>query len=474
MLITEIYANAPGRVSDTGKEWLEVYNASDHPVALAGLTVRRIDGSQTPQEAWRILLQQSNVEVPVGGYAIIAQSPDLGLGLCPQIPVHVVADEAFSFKNSGVQQVCVQEPGRPEHCVKLSDSKTFPDGQSRHLPSLDPALGGEIEHWAVEDCPLPDGALGSPGLALGACHQGEFLQMDPWYADWICPDSEEAVAGSLPANNEELVAAWQQEPNQQILALAQQPLPQLDLHVQSQTSHHVAISYQALTPVFGPLVHMSVYASTHPNALDGILIASAVPLPTRPEQNMQVISSVRSLPKGTYTFFARLQGVQGHESIAYAPESIAIDNTTALPNLRIMQAHMEHLSSGRQVVHLSWDVDPGMLGTLTLYARDTADAKSTWQPVVTGLQSQDLGGKYVWYPQSISAKSSFEVYGLLRIPQGSVTSAVVQVQPPEHLPSCQGAAGGAANAGHDAAFVLLWVVYRAALHKTARRKHFYD
>ncbi|MEM7402821.1 MAG: lamin tail domain-containing protein [Myxococcota bacterium] len=480
LLITEVYANAPGRSSDTTREWVELYNVSDHPIALTGLIIRRIDGVKSPKEAWRIVLQQSDVMVPVGGYAIVAQSADLGLGLCPQIPLHVVADERFSLKNSGVQQLCIQQAGQQEQCVQFSDSKTFPDGQSRHLPTVDAALGGQLSDWRTEDCPLPQEALGSPGFAFGACHSDTFSAIDPWYADWICPQlQEDAAQNELDDPSESNNGDAQQQPQPSIepqqtdpklLALAQQPLPQLQLHARQQSPQHVVITCQTATADFGPLLHMDIYASTHPDLLlDGILLATAVAVPTQPQQPTQTAVAVAALPSATYSFFGRLRNVAGQEAHVRAPESIAIDNTIALPNLRITQAEMQQLSSARQAIHLSWSVEPAMLGNLTLYARDTTNSNTDWQTVVTGLPNPDSGGKYVWYPADASEKSRFEVYGLLRVAQGSVTSAQLPVVPAPQPQSCRGATP-AATAGQDTAFVLLWAIYRAAQRSSTRRR----
>src|SRR5690242_943819 len=78
LVITEVFpdfaAPSGGTGTDTGKEWFEIYNASDHPLDLAGLTVThsRPDGSMAKTH------KMADVTIAPGQYFTLGNAtPDL-------------------------------------------------------------------------------------------------------------------------------------------------------------------------------------------------------------------------------------------------------------------------------------------------------------------------------------------------------------------------------------------------------------
>jgi len=176
LVITEVFADyaAPmgGTGADEGKEWFEVYNASDRPIELAGLAIihGRPDGSATPKQHL-----VTSITVAPGQYLTLGNSvKDL---LPAYIDYGYGADLGDLFNTDG---------GKLElRCgTSLIDEATYESvrsGHSRQLTSAmapDYTLNDSATNWCeAKDSEFEANNFGTPGtdndcrpIVIGQCN----------------------------------------------------------------------------------------------------------------------------------------------------------------------------------------------------------------------------------------------------------------------------------------------------------------
>jgi hypothetical protein len=158
VIINEIMQN-PKVVSDASGEWVELFNATDHPVDLNGWTLRD-EGSD---------LHRINNGGPLwlapGGFIVLGRSAD------PFVNGSVAVDyayRAFTLGNADDEVILLDGLGTEIDRVAYDGGLSFPDpdGASMALvsPALDNALG-QNWHASVSAWAGSAGDLGSPGAA---------------------------------------------------------------------------------------------------------------------------------------------------------------------------------------------------------------------------------------------------------------------------------------------------------------------
>lgn len=168
LIISEIFANGLA-TSDQGQEWFEVFNATTESIDLKDMTVRRLDGTAL-EEGFRFKISaHDHIWVPPGEYFVVAQTRDLGSGLCLNIPHVVVREPTFVLQNSGLQSLCIKPVNQPEDCAQFSNSKTFPKGHSRFFSGNTLKGNDALANWQVEDCSFFFGNHATPGKAAQQC-----------------------------------------------------------------------------------------------------------------------------------------------------------------------------------------------------------------------------------------------------------------------------------------------------------------
>lgn len=174
VIISEVYSNAPGRQTDKGQEWFEIYNIGDEEIELGGAIIRRLDG-QKLNEAWKLQLPASSLALAPKQYAIIAQKIDLGIGVCLSTPTLIIDNNNFSFKNSGIQNLCIQVKDTEEKCTRISNNDKFPDGSSYYNMASELYLPEERIILKISDCEIAPNTFASPGVDSGFCHNNSYL-----------------------------------------------------------------------------------------------------------------------------------------------------------------------------------------------------------------------------------------------------------------------------------------------------------
>jgi Lamin Tail Domain len=176
LVITEVFADfkAPtgGSGVDDGKEWFEIYNASDRPVELEGLRIdhSRPDGSKVNSH---VMLA---VTIAPGQYFTLANAtPDL-------VPAYIdygYSTDLGDFFNSDGGKLALA-CGDTE--IDSATYEAVKEGKSRQLTSAtfpDYILNDDINSWCeAKDTEFETGNFGTPGgendctpVIVGACNE---------------------------------------------------------------------------------------------------------------------------------------------------------------------------------------------------------------------------------------------------------------------------------------------------------------
>jgi len=157
LIVTEIMAN-PDAVYDSDGEWFEVYNVTDHPIQMMGLTIRDDDFDSH--------VIGSSLVVPSYGYVVLGNNanPSENGGLT----VDYVYGGSWYLANSGDEVVI-------ESTSELIDWVNYSSTNSGHSRSLDPnfynaADNDNQSNWCIEfTSTYGDGDYGTPGLVNNYC-----------------------------------------------------------------------------------------------------------------------------------------------------------------------------------------------------------------------------------------------------------------------------------------------------------------
>ncbi len=160
--VTEAMVNAPG--SDAGREWIEVYNNSDHAVRLAGLMVATDDGDSVVDEVGEAL--------GAGSYAILAQSLDIESDL----PDALVARYGSVSMDNSADTVSIRLGDTTIAEQSYDEDAGWPLESGASLVLTDPEVGGAnhsvVASWCASESPttlFDDQAYGTPAAANETC-----------------------------------------------------------------------------------------------------------------------------------------------------------------------------------------------------------------------------------------------------------------------------------------------------------------
>jgi len=161
LIITEIMQN-PAAVSDANGEWFEVYNKTDHPIDMLGMTIRD-DGSDSH-------VIGGNLVVPPNGFAVLGRNSDEGTNGGVQVDYNY---GTWSLAN-GEDEVIIESADLLEiDRVEYDGGPNFPDptGASMSLDpgSFDAIANDDGSNWCEATSSYGDGDLGTPGFMNDDC-----------------------------------------------------------------------------------------------------------------------------------------------------------------------------------------------------------------------------------------------------------------------------------------------------------------
>lgn len=161
LVITEYFNDPEG--TDTGQEYIEVYNATRAPVDLRGLTLYagRADGSQEKGYVF-----QSSVQVAAGDYMVLG---DVREGPLPAHVDHAYGDALGSLGNTSgrlglrcgervMDEVPLSAPAK-SGVARGFDGRLAPDSEGND----------DVARWCDATEPFATGMRGSPGAANPPC-----------------------------------------------------------------------------------------------------------------------------------------------------------------------------------------------------------------------------------------------------------------------------------------------------------------
>jgi len=159
VIISEVMWN-PSAVSDDAGEYVELYNTSDSPISLARWSLT--DASDTSP------LVFSDVEIPAGGYIVVAKS---------SVPVdnggidNVVAEIGFSLNQGGDTLTLSDHTDAVIDTVTYGSGWPGGDGVAMELSQdkLDADQNDDISSWCDAETTYGMGDFGTPGVENGDC-----------------------------------------------------------------------------------------------------------------------------------------------------------------------------------------------------------------------------------------------------------------------------------------------------------------
>jgi hypothetical protein len=153
VVISELMKN-PAALADTQGEWIELYNAGNVPLSLAGCTLARGDQSFTFADS---------VVIAPAQYATLANSADPGF-------TPSASYRGLTLPNSGAVSLRLSCGEQLLDAVTLSQAAGNRDGRSLSLSAshLDPAANDVESAWC-EGASAYNGDYGTPGRANPDC-----------------------------------------------------------------------------------------------------------------------------------------------------------------------------------------------------------------------------------------------------------------------------------------------------------------
>lgn len=402
LAITEIFFNAAGTATDVGKEWIEVANLSDAPVALDDVVVERLVGATSPTVDSSVPIDGSGVVLDPGERAVIAQQADLGAAVCVDVPVVVLdsASTAFSLPQSGgTYWVRVKGPGftNDVRYVYSNPSPTTFDGRSMAL--LDETRdNSSVANFAPSTCTFTGTVGGSPGVDNADC-AGATYTCGVTTDGGVIVDEDGGVIVVPPVDA---------GPNDPPVVVVTQPTALVD-------GSPVRVVYTATDPDDGDVVEVELYADADGQGNDGVRVARGLPGGV----DVEHLWRPADLPAGTYRVFARAVDRRGAAAYAYAPGEVQVGSATGgTATVAVVQPDGVNDVDTQGAVVVVWDVvlPADSVGSVRLVADADGDGVDGLA-IAGGLSAAPDGPRrFVWTPEGLSG--SYSVCAILTWTRG--------------------------------------------------------
>jgi len=161
LVITEVFADFKGPDGgtgmDAGKEWFEIYNASDHPIELTGMAVTH----SRPDDSSAKTHQMGDVAIAPGQYFVLGNAAQ---DLIPAYVDYGYSGDLGDFFNSDGGKLALRCGDTEIDSAQYDDIK---EGHSRELTSAQPpdyTVNDDLASWCEgEQSEFEVGNFGTPG-----------------------------------------------------------------------------------------------------------------------------------------------------------------------------------------------------------------------------------------------------------------------------------------------------------------------
>ena len=388
LVISEVYANSPGSVSDSGKEWVEVTNVTaETTIVLDGAVLSRLDGT-AQSEQWAITLNGAS-ELAPGASLILATAEDLGVDLCFSFTPYTLPS-TFTLGNSGVQFLKIETVNGEGETVKISNSNSFPDGQSRERLDNDSTEDLDTT-WSTSTCELTSNTYGTPGKGFGDClTEADFLPA----AD--CGGTNVVVSDggviSIPSVSEldggGVVDTTNNQAPSGSLTVVSSTETGATLRLSASDSDHDSVSvalYYALSDqeMAGQEIAGGIYAAADGTAVD-------------------YQWDYGETPEGTYYPFASFTDAYGARTYTFGDRPVIVGSpVTSMTFSLTAPDGINDTASAESSVSIEWSILPATEGVVALYF-DTDSVGFDGEPIVSGLSATSTGPRsYRWTPENV-------------------------------------------------------------------------
>jgi hypothetical protein len=429
LVISEVYANSPGSVSDSGKEWFELFNLSpETPIDLEGAVVRRLDGT-AQNEAWSITLTNAPI-LQVGERLVLAASEDLGLNQCFTFTPYVLSSP-FSLSNSGVQYLEITTLNNEGEKVKISNSNSFPDGQARERAANDETDDLDVA-WSTATCEISGSAFGTPGKSLGDClTEEDFLPESECGGEPPVVTTDGGVVLPGPTTSEldgggVVDTTGNQSPSGSLTVISSTE-SQATLQISASDADHNYVSVDLYYAV-------SNQDMAGKEITTGLLV-TADGTPENYEWNFG------NTPEGSYFPFAAFTDSFGARTYTFGDRAVLVGSQAQNMAFELTEPDgINDVADATQKVSISWSIFPATDGVVSLYYDDDTQGFDG-TPIVSGLSAASVGPRsYKWAPQNV-ASGNYAIYGILSWAGGqekAYSPGFVEVVSPTEGCQCNG------------------------------------
>ncbi len=205
LVLTEVFAASGDAGGDAGREWFEIYNASDRPLELGGLTLvhSRADGSSAKTHA------MTNITIAPGQYFTLGNTSQ---ALVLPYVDYGYASDLGSLSNSTAGKLALR-CGDAE--IDSADYEAIAAGHSRELSSAQPpdyTFNDDGAHWCQgNDTEFASGNFGTPGaesdcmpLVFGQCSDAGAMRpvVSPGPGDLVITELMPSPVKTIDTNGE--------------------------------------------------------------------------------------------------------------------------------------------------------------------------------------------------------------------------------------------------------------------------------
>lgn len=395
-LITEVAWM--GSASDSGDEWVELYNPG--PDAIPDLSRYALldNGSLSPLPA---------VELAPGAVLVLEGRPS-ATSLEPPAAVQI----SLSLTNAGERlRLCPRDPGGDideDSCEVANLDRAWPAGSNaskrtmvRVHADLDGSLPSTWVTYPGEPSDVTDsggvGILGTPGVY-------EPIVIDP-------PDD-----GGVIEDDGGVIVNPDAGPN------APPTLTLLEPSGEVRPDGELTIRYEASDPDGDDTVAVSLFYDRDDGGHDGVEIVRNLPA------TGSFVWPLHGVPAGSYTVFGVATDDRGEVAYAYAPGRFVVDEGGGGGGaiLRVTDPDgVNDVVEGRITVRWEVSLPEGEDGTISLFY-DEDDEGEDGEPIIAGLPVRTSEGEegpraFLWDPADVPP-GAYAVYAVLDWTGGSVSA----------------------------------------------------
>lgn len=161
--ISELFANKGGRHNQSLNFFMELHNISQHRILVSRVLLEISSGKEENIIREEITLKKA---LPFDDRLVLAQEPDLGLGLCLNSDITFILLPVFNLEKNKNHKICLTINNNERDCALFKDDYRSKNGAAV-FRNYD---GSKVQpYWLFESCHLLNNIFATPGYEPQAC-----------------------------------------------------------------------------------------------------------------------------------------------------------------------------------------------------------------------------------------------------------------------------------------------------------------